>query len=202
MKLHYSPGACSLASHIALHESGLPFTIDKLNVPTKTTSSGEDFMRINPKGYVPTIQLDDGTALTEGAVILQYIADQSPASGLAPQQGSMERYRLQEWLNYIAAEIHKSYSPLFNKTASEDIKTNARNMLNKRLPFVEMRLAEHAYLMGANFTVADAYLFVVLSWSAMVGFDLSSYPKIKAYLANIAQRPAVLAAMKAEGLIQ
>ena len=201
MKLYYSPGACSLASHIALHESGLPFEIDKLNVPTKTTASGEDFMRINPKGYVPTIQLDDGNVLTEGAVILQYIADQNPASGLAPKQGSMERYRLQEWLNYIAAEIHKSYSPLFNKTASEDIKTNARNMLNKRLPLVEMRLAEQPYLMGASFTVADAYLFVVLSWSAMVGFDLSTYPKIKDYLANIATRPAVLAAMKAEGLI-
>ncbi|MDD4978315.1 MAG: glutathione transferase GstA [Gallionella sp.] len=201
MKLHYSPGACSLASHIALHESGLPFELDKLNVPTKTTASGENFMRINPKGYVPTIQLDDGTVLTEGAVILQYIADQNPVSGLAPKQGSMERYRLQEWLNYIAAEIHKSYSPLFNKAASEDIKTNARNMLNKRLPIVEMRLAEQPYLMGASFTVADAYLFVVLSWSAMVGFDLSTYPKIKDYLANIATRPAVLAAMKAEGLI-
>lgn len=201
MKLYYSPGACSLASHIALHESGLPFEIDKLNVPTKTTASGEDFMRINPKGYVPTIKLDDGNVLTEGAVILQYIADQNLASGLAPKQGSMERYRLQEWLNYIAAEIHKSYSPLFNKAASEDIKNNARNMLNKRLPIVEMRLAEQPYLMGASFTVADAYLFVVLSWSAMVGFDLSTYPKIKDYLANIATRPAVLAAMKAEGLI-
>ena len=201
MKLYYSPGACSLASHIALHESGLPFVIDKLNVPTKTTASGEDFMRINPKGYVPTIQLDDGNVLTEGAVILQYIADQSPASGLAPQQGSMERYRLQEWLNFIAAEIHKSYSPLFNKAASEDVKANARNMLNRRLPVVEKRLAEHPYLMGANFTVADAYLFVVLSWSTKVGFDLSPYPKIKDYLTTIATRPAVLAAMKAEGLI-
>ena len=201
MKLYYSSGACSLASHIALHESGLPFVIDKLNVPTKTTASGEDFMRINPKGYVPTIQLDDGNVLTEGAVILQYIADQSPTSGLAPQQGSMERYHLQEWLNFIAAEIHKSYSPLFNKTASEDIKSNARNMLNKRLPLVEMRLADHPYLMGDSFTVADAYLFVVLSWSAMVGFDLSAYPKIKDYLASIGKRPAVLAAMKAEGLI-
>lgn len=201
MKLYYSPGACSLASHIALHESGLPFVIDKLNVPTKTTASGEDFMQINPKGYVPTIQFDDGTVLTEGAVILQYIADQCPASGLAPKQGSMERYRLQEWLNYIAAEIHKSYSPLFNKAASEDIKTHARNMLNRRLPVVEMRLAEQPYLMGDSFTVADAYLFVVLGWSKLVGFDLSPYDKIKDYLARIATRPAVLAAMKAEGLI-
>ena len=201
MKLYYAPGACSLASHIALHESGLPFEIDKLNVPNKTTASGEDFMRINPKGYVPAIRLDDGGILTEGAAILQYIADQSPASGLAPKAGSMERYRLQEWLNFIATEIHKSYSPLFNKAAPEDVKTNARNLLAKRLPHVEARLADQPYLMGASFTVADAYLFVVLGWSDHVGFDLAPFPNIKDYVVRIAARPAVLAAMKAEGLI-
>ncbi len=201
MKLYYAPGACSLASHIALHESGLPFEIDKLNVPNKTTASGEDFMHINPKGYVPAIKLDDGSILTEGAVILQYIADQNPASGLAPKAGSMERYRLQEWLNFIATEIHKSYSPLFNKAASEDVKTNARNLLAKRLAYVEMRLADQPYLMGASFTVADAYLFVVLGWSDHAGFDLAPFPKVKDYVARIAVRPAVLAAMKAEGLI-
>lgn len=202
MKLYYAPGACSLASHITLAESGLAFVIDKLNVPTKTTSDGEDFMRINPKGYVPTVRLDDGSVLTEGAVILQYIADQNPASGLAPKAGTMERYRLQEWLNYIATEIHKSYSPLFNKVLPEEAKSLARNLLARRLGYVETQLASKPYLMGEQFTVADAYLFVVLNWSRGVGFDLEPFPNIKDYVARIAVRPAVQAAMKAEGLIQ
>jgi len=202
MKLYYAPGACSLASHIVLHESGLPFEVDKLNVPTKTTASGEDFMLINPKGYVPTIRMDDGNVLTEGAVILQYIADQSPASGLAPKAGTMERYRLQEWLNFIGTEIHKSFGPLFNKTAPEETKSNARNLLVRRLGYVEAQLANKAYLMGNKFTVADAYLFVVLNWSGRAGLDLSPFPKIKDYIARIAERPSVRAAMKAEGLIQ
>lgn len=202
MKLYYAPGACSLASHIALHESGLPFEIDKLNVPTKTTSSGEDYMQINPKGYVPAVRLDDGSILTEGAAILQYIADQNPASGLAPAAGTMERYRLQEWLTFIGTEIHKSYSPLFNKAASDDMKSFARNLLTKRLGYVEAQLASKPYLMGDGFTVADAYLFVVVSWSGHVGFDLGPFPQIREYVARIGARPAVQAAMKAEGLIQ
>ena len=202
MKLYYAPGACSLASHIALQETGLPFEIDKLNVSAKTTSSGEDYMQINPKGYVPAIRLDDGSILTEGGAILQYIADQKPDSDLAPQAGTMERYRLQEWLTFIGTEIHKSFSPLFNKTASDEVKNNARNMLGKRLGYVETQLANKPYLMGAKFTVADAYMFVVLSWSSHVGFDLSSFPRINEYTARIATRPAVQAAMRAEGLIQ
>ncbi|MGA8147010.1 MAG: glutathione transferase GstA [Gallionellaceae bacterium] len=202
MKLYYAPGACSLASHIALHESGLPFEIDKLNVPTKTTASGENFMQINPKGYVPTIKMDDGSYLTEGAVILQYIADQSPNSGLAPKAGTMERYRLQEWLNFIATEIHKSFGPLFNKALPEEAKINARNLLTRRLGYVEVQLANKPYLMGNSFTVADAYMFVVLNWSGRAGFDLGPLPKIKEYIARIAERPSVHAAMKAEGLIQ
>ncbi|MGB8408531.1 MAG: glutathione transferase GstA [Gallionella sp.] len=202
MKLYYAPGACSLASHIALHESGLPFEIDKLNVPTKTTSTGEDFMQINPKGYVPTIKMDDGSYLTEGAVILQYIADQSPNSGLAPKAGTMERYRLQEWLNFIATEIHKSFGPLFNKTLPEEAKINARNLLTRRLGYVEVQLANKPYLTGNSFTVADAYMFVVLNWSGRAGFDLGPFPKIKEYIARIAERPSVRAAMKAEGLNQ
>jgi glutathione S-transferase len=202
MKLYYAPGACSLASHIALHEAGLPFEIDKLNVPTKTTANGEDFMQINPKGYVPTIKMDDGSVLTEGAVILQYIADQSPNSGLAPKAGTMERYRLQEWLNFIGTEIHKSFGPLFNKTMPEETKNNARNLLTRRLGYVEARLANKPYLMGDSFTVADAYLFVVVNWSGRAGFDLNPFPKIKEYIARIAERPSVRAAMKAEGLIQ
>ena len=202
MKLYYAPGACSLASHIALHESGLPFEIDKLNVPTKTTSGGEDYMQINPKGYVPAIKLDDGGVLTEGAAILQYIADQNPASGLAPKAGTMERYRLQEWLTFIGTEIHKSFSPMFNKAASDEVKNYARNLLIRRVGYVEEQLANKPYLMGDSFTVADAYLFVVLSWSGHVGFDLDPFPRIKEYLARIGARPAVQAAMKAEGLIK
>jgi len=202
MKLYYSPGACSLASHIILHETGLPFEIDKLNAATKTTASGEDFMQINPKGYVPAIRLDDGSILTEGGAILQYIADQQPASGLAPEAGSMERYRLQEWLTFIGTEIHKTFSPLFNKATTEEAKTNARDLLTKRLAYVETQLANKPYLMGDNFTVADAYMFVVVGWSSHVGFDLSPFPRLKEYIARIAVRPAVQAAMKAEGLIK
>lgn len=202
MKLYYAPGACSLASHIALQESGLPFEIDKLNVPSKTTSTGEDYMQINPKGYVPAIRLNDGSVLTEGAVILQYIADQKPDSGLAPKAGTMERYRLQEWLNFIGTEIHKSYGPLFNKTATDDAKNSARILLSKRLAYVESQLGNKPYLMGGSFTVADAYLFVTLSWSDHVGFDLGPFPRIKEYIAKIRIRPAVQAAMRAEGLLQ
>jgi glutathione S-transferase len=202
MKLYYAPGACSLASHIALYETGLPFEVDKLNVPTKTTASGEDFMKLNPKGYVPAIKLDDGSILTEGAAILQYIADQNPNSGLAPKAGTMERYRLQEWLTFIGTEIHKSFSPLFNKAASDEIKNYACNLLTKRLGYVETQLANKPYLTGDSFTVADAYMFVVVSWSSHVGFDLGKFPRIKEYMVRIAARPTVQAAMKAEGLIQ
>jgi glutathione S-transferase len=202
MKLYYSPGACSLASHIALYETGLPFEIDRLIKTTKMTVGGENFMQINPKGYVPAIKLDDGNILTECAVVLQYIADQKPASGLAPRTGTMERYRLQEWLTFISSEIHKSFSPMFNKDASEEVKSYARNMLGKRLVHAETQLANKPYLMGDHFTVADAYFFVVMNWSNIVGFDLAPFPRIKEYMARIAAHPAVQAAMKAEGLLK
>lgn len=202
MKLYYAPGACSLASHIVLQETGKSFEIDKLNVPTKTTATGDDFMQINPKGYVPTLKLDDGSVLTEGAVIMQYIADQNPDSGLAPKQGTMERYRLQEWLNFVGTEIHKSYSPLFNKAMPEEAKNLTRTLLAKRLSHVETQLADKPYLMGAKFTVVDAYLFVVLRWSERVGIDLATFPRIHDYVARISSRPSVQAAMQAEGLIK
>lgn len=201
MKLYYAPGSCALASHIALEETGQPYAIDKLNVPTKTTETGEDFMQINPKGYVPTIQLDDGSYLTEGAVILQYIADQHPSANLAPTQGTMARYRLQEWLNFIGSEVHKTYSPMFNKAVAEDYKVIARTLLAKRLTHVETQLANQPYLIGETFSIADAYLFTVLRWSERVNFDLNPFPNIQHYLTRIAARPAVQAAMKAEGLI-
>lgn len=202
MKLYYSPGACSLASHIALYETGLPFEIDRLIKTTKMTTSGENYLQINPKGYVPAIKLDNGNILTESAVVLQYIADQKPDSGLAPPCGTMERYHLQEWLNFISSELHKSFSPLFNKDASEDVKSHARSMLGKRLVYAETQLANEAYLMGDHFTVADAYFFVVMNWSKIVGFELTPFPHIKKYLAGVAARPAVQAAMKAEGLLK
>ena len=201
MKLYYAPGACSLASHIALQETGLPFEIDALNFSTRTTAGGKDFMQLNPKGYVPALELDDGSILTEGAAILQYIADQNPEAGLAPKADSIERYRLQEWLNFISTEVHKSFSPLFNKASSDEVKSNARTMLTKRLGYIETQLANKPYLLGDHFTVADVYLFVVAGWSSHVGFDLGPFPKINAYLSRIAQRPAVQAALKAEGLI-
>lgn len=202
MKLYYSPGACSLSAHIALYETGIPFEIDRLIKSTKMTVGGENFMQINPKGYVPTIKLDDGSILTECAAVLQYIADQKPGSGLAPKADTMERYRLQEWLTFTSSELHKSFSPLFNKDTLEEVKTNARNHLTKRLGHAEAQLASQPYLMGEHFTVTDAYLFVVLSWCKLVGFDLAAFPKIQGYIARITVRPAVQAAMKAEGLIK
>jgi glutathione S-transferase len=202
MKLYYAPGACSMASHIALRETGLPFEIDKLDAATKMTAGGENFMLVNPKGYVPTIRLDDGSILTEGAAVLQYIADQNPASGLAPRAGTMERYRLQEWLTFIGTELHKTYGPLFSKAVSPEAKTRGFDLLTRRLGYVETQLADRSYLMGDTFTVADAYMFVVVRWSDRIGFDLGPFPRIREYLARIAARPSVQAAMKAEGLIR
>ncbi len=202
MKLYYSPGACSLASHIALHETGLPFEIDRFIASTGKTASGEDFLQLNPKGYVPTIKMDDGTILTEGGAVLQYIADQNPASGLAPKAGTMARYRLQEWLTFIGTELHKTFSPLFSKSVSAEARDRGFELLTKRFGYVETRLAKSPYLLGDHFTVADAYLFVVSRWSAPVGFDLTPFPKLREYMDRIAMRPGVQAAMKAEGLSQ
>lgn len=202
MKLYYMPGTCSLASHITLHETGLPFEIEKLDAATKKTASGEDFMQINPKGYVPTVRLDDGSILTEGAAILQYIADRQPGTGLAPGSGTMERYRLQEWLTFISTEIHKAFGPLFHKAATKEAKTSARNLLVKRLGYVEASLADKPYLMGDKFTVADAYLFTVVRWSSFAGLDLGPFPKLGEYMVRVAARPNVQAAMKAEGLLK
>ena len=200
MKLYYSPGACSLASHIALQETGLAYEIEKVDFATKRTATGEDFNQINPKSYVPTIKLDDGSILTEGPAILQYIADQRPEAKLAPRAGTMERYRLQEWLTFIGTEIHKAFSPLFNKAASDEVKTNSHDRIAKRLGYVETQLQDKPYLLGDNFSVADAYLFTVARWSAFTGIDLTPFPKLRDYLTRVGARPAVQAAMQAEGL--
>ena len=198
MKLYFSPGACSLASHIVLRELGLPFEVEKVNNKNKTTASGADFWKINPKGYVPVLQLNDGSVLTEGPVIMQYLADQKPETGLAPANGTMARYRLQEWLGFINSEIHKSYSPLFNPDTPEQTRISCIEKIGKRLDFVETSLAGHEYLTGNAFTIADAYLYVVVNWSGFVGINLDKWPNVKALHARVAARPAVQAAHAAE----
>jgi glutathione S-transferase len=202
MKLYYVPGVCSLASHIALRESGLPFTLDKMDRETRVTESGEHYLAANPKGSVPALRLDNGDVLTEGAVILQYIADQAPTTGLAPAAGGMARYRLMEWLNYIATEVHKQFSPLFNPKLPPEWRENQLNVLAKRFDYLTERLGKQPYLMGERFTIADAYLFLftVLRWSARLKVDLEPWPVLTAYMARVAARPATTAALQAEGL--
>ena len=201
MKLYYSPGACSLASHIALQESGLAF--EAIAAPTKThqLADGTDYYTINPLGYVPLLVLDDGRQLREGQVILQYVADQVPAKTLAPANGTFERYKLQEWLSFIGTELHKGFSPLFNAAMPDEAKTLAKTRLDSRLQWVDGELAGKSYLMGDTFTVADAYLFTVASWSQRVGVDISALANLGAFMARVAVRPAVQAALRAEGLL-
>jgi glutathione S-transferase len=202
MKLYFSPGACSLSPHIVLHEAGLACEIEKVNLKTRKTASGEDFLKINPKGYVPALQLDDGNVLTEGPAIVQYLADQAPSSGLAPSFGAIERYRLMEWLNFISTELHKSFSPMFKPGTSEDAKQAAREAIMQRLNWLDEQLRQREYLMGVGFTVADAYLFTVLGWTRFVQIDLAPWPAVQAYSQRIGDRPAVKAAMRAEGLLK
>jgi len=202
MKLYYSPGACSLSPHIALHEAGLAF--EAIPAPTKTHKlpDGTDYYTINPLGYVPYLTLDDGRSLHEGPAIVQYIADQVPAKNLAPANGTFERYKLQEWLNFIGTELHKAFSPLFVPTTHPDTKATATERLHSRLKWVDGELADKQYLMGDTFTVADGYLFTVTNWGQYVGVDISSYANLLAYRARVGARPAVVAAMKAEGLLK
>jgi glutathione S-transferase len=200
MKLYFAPGACSLAPHIVLRELGLPHTAIEVNLKEGRAEDGSDYRRINPKGYVPTLVLDDGERLTEVAVLLQYLADRVPSAGLAPATGTMQRYRLQEWLNFISAEIHKGYGPLWAASTPEEEKQRARARLSARFDWLAEQLSGKAHLMGESFTVADAYLFTVLNWSQQTGIDIARWPVLQAYAARIAARPAVQAAMKAEGL--
>lgn len=202
MKLYYAPGACSMSPHIALRESGLPFDLVKVDLKTKQNDSGEDYKRINPNGYVPCLVLDDGRTLTEGPAIVQYIADQVPAKHLAPPNGSFESYQLQQWLNFISTEIHKSFSPLFNPSASDEHKAFARQILNARLATTAQRLDQAPYLLGEQFSVADIYLFVTLTWAGYVGVDLSPWPALQHFAARVGQRAAVQQALRAEGLVQ
>ena len=200
MKLYYSPGACSLSPHIALLEAGLAHDLAKVDLKAKKIEDGSDFLKVNPKGQVPTLQLDDGSILTEGPVIVQAIADKAAGKNLAPASGSTERYRLQEWLNFITSELHKNFSPLFAPVLSDETKQFFRDRLMGKLKHVDEKLAGHDYLMGNAFSVADGYLYTMLRWADAHKFDLSPLKNLMAYKARVAARPQVQAALKSEGL--
>lgn len=202
MKLYYSPGACSLSPHIVANEAGIAVELEKVDLASHKTASGQDFTTINPKGYVPSLRLDDGSILTEGPAIVQYLADQKPATGLAPAAGSLDRYRLQEWLTFIGTELHKSFGTLFNKAAGDEAKKLAKTNIAKRLNYLNDQLTSRQYLVGSNFTVADAYAFTIVNWTNFVGIDLKPYPNVVAYMARVGARPKVQETLKAEGLLK
>lgn len=200
MKLFYFPGACSFAPHVTLRETGLPFTLVRYDRETQAVEGGGRLADVNEKGYVPVLELDDGQRLTEAAVICQYIADQRPETGLLPGHRTMERYRVQEWLNYIATELHKAYWPLFR--GAEPEKAAARELLGRRFGWVQEKLGSRPFLMGETFTVADAYLLTVVNWMRPAGLDASQWPGLKDYRTRLSQRPGVRAALEAEGLLK
>lgn len=200
MKLYFAPGACSLSPHIVLREAGLNVELKKVDLGSKTIEGGGDFRAINPKGYVPALELPDGTVLTEGPAIVQYIADHNPGSNLAPKNGTIERYRLQEWLNFITSELHKNFGALFNKNISDDWKSAVTTNISKRLDFVAENLKDKKYLFGDQFSVADAYLFTVLGWGKHVGVDIG--PALTEYIGHVGARPKVQEALRAEDLLK
>ena len=202
MKLYYSAGACSLSPHIVLLEAALPFTLERVDLATKKTAAGADYLSINSKGTVPALQLDDGEVLTEGPAVVQYLADLKPETGLAPRAGTFERYRLMEMLNYITSEVHKGFGPLLNKEASAEWKGAAKVALGKKFDWLSAYLQGKSFLLGNAFTVADAYLFTVLSWPSHVGIDLHKWPVLADYHSRIAQRPKVQQAMHEEKLLK
>jgi glutathione S-transferase len=202
MKLYYSPGACSLSPHIVLREAGLKFELVLASTKTHKLQDGTDFYTINPKGYVPVLELDNGERLTEGPAVVQYIADQAPDKKLAPANGTFARARLQEWLNFTTSEIHKTYSPLFSAAVPEEYKTMARAKLVDRYRWVDAQLEGKSFLLGDSFSVADAYLFTVTNWTKHVGVDISAFKNLGAFMGRVAARPSVQEAMKAEGLLK
>jgi len=202
MKLFFLPGACSLSPHIALREAGVAFDLVRVKRANKRTMEDEDLFAINPMGMVPALRLDSGEVLTEGPAIVQYIADQFPAAKLAPANGTLARYRLQETMNFLSTEVHKGFSPLFNPKTPDEYKAMAKEALATRFNLLEARLAKSEWLIGDGFTVADGYLFTLLGWAPHVGIDLARWPHLVAYRARIAERPAVLAALTAEGLLK
>ena len=200
MKLFYAPGACSHAPHILLREAGLDFTIEKVDLAEKKTETGADFKKINPFGYVPALQLKDGTVLTEGPAIDQYIADLVPTKKLAPAAGTPERYQLQSWLNFISTELHKQFSPLFNKAVPEEYKTMVKEKMFTRFDVINDHLSKKQYIMGETFSAPDAYLYTVLGWAKYFAIDFAKWPAIKSFMERVAARPSAQAAAKAEGL--
>ncbi|HKO88500.1 MAG TPA: glutathione transferase GstA [Burkholderiales bacterium] len=198
MKLYFSPGACSLASHIGLREVGAKFDLERVDLKTHKTVTGEDFYAINPKGYVPTLALDGGGILTENAAVLPYIADLKPESGLAPQRGTAERYRLFEWLGFIGSEVHKNHKPFFSADASEKEKSAAMEKLRERYKLIEQTLANQPFLLGNRFSVADAYLFVMLTWMTKTGLDMSQWPSLQSFYERVGERDSVKQAREAE----
>lgn len=200
MKLYYSPGACSLSPHIVAREAGIELAFEKVDTKTKRTENGRDFLEINPKGYVPALELDNGDVLTEGPTIVQYLADHTRGATLVPANGTMERYRLQEMLGYINSEIHKSYSPLFRPETPAEVRDERKAYLRKRYALLDKRLAEQSFLLGEQFSVADAYLFTVTNWADHVGLDLAEFAAVNALQRRVAARPAVQAALQFEGL--
>jgi glutathione S-transferase len=202
MKLYYTPGACSLSPHIVLLEAGLPYDLVKVDLRAKKLENGDDYLKVNPKGQVPALALDSGELVTEGPVIVQMLADKAPGKNLAPARDSAERYKLQEWLNYITGELHKNIGPMFSPLLSDDAKAVFKDRAMGKFKYIDGKLAGHDYLMGKQFTVADAYVFVMLSWADAMKFDLSGLPNLLAYKARIAARPKVREALTKEGLMK
>jgi len=202
MKLYYSPGACSLSPHIVARELALDLALEKVNTKSHTYNGGSDYYAVNPKGYVPALEISAGDVLTEGPAIVQYLGDQKPASGLVPAAGTIERYRLQEMLGYINSEIHKTYSPLFNSATPPEVADDRRAYLKKRYKLLDDKLAGQKYLFGDKFSAADAYLFTVTNWAPHVKLDLSEFANLTAFQKRVAERPAVQQAMKEEGLLK
>ena len=199
MKLYFSPGSCSLSPHIVLRETGSDFELEQVNNQEKKTKSGKDYWTVNPKGQVPCLELDNGDKLTEGPVIVQYVADQN-GSGLAGKPGTMERYHVQEWLNFTTSELHKTFGPIFRATTPDAFKEISRANLGKRFDWIDKELAGRQYLMGDKFSLADAYMFTVMRWTQRINVDIAKWPNIKAYMDRVAARPKVQDALKAEGL--
>jgi glutathione S-transferase len=202
MKLYYSPGACSLSPHIALLESGLPHDLVKVDIRAKKLENGDDYLKVNPKGQVPALGLDNGEVMTEGPVIVQMIADKVSAKNLAPARDSAERYKLQEWLNFITAELHKNFGPMFSPVLADDAKAFFKDRVMGKFKYVESQLAGRDYVMGKQFTVADGYLFTMLAWADRLKFDLSAMPNLLAYKARVGARPKVQEALTKEGLMK
>jgi glutathione S-transferase len=201
MKLYYAPGACSLAPHIVAREAGLSPDLEKVDLANRTTASGRSFLEINPKGYVPALQVQDGTVMTEVSALIQYLADQAPQAGLIPAVGTPERYKVLEWIGFISTEIHKGFGPLWNPTTPDAVKQATKEKLFQRFAYLDQQLDGRSYLTGERFTVADAYLFVVVNWTNFHGLSLGDYPNLTAFMERVAARPKVQEALQAEGLL-